>query len=125
MNKPEITELLKNFEIEPDSKVFTQTEAADSFNDFADNYKNYDWFLMNGNNYSDCALLKIAETLCKKEKRADSTEEYKLIGTAFENRFWGDESAIRFSKTPTTEACLLNISLFVDYAADWLYKNRK
>lgn len=125
MNKPEITELLKNFEIEPDSKIFTQTEAADSFNDFADNYKNYDWFLMNGNNYSNCALLKIAETLCKKEKKADSTEEYKLVGTAFENRFWGDESAIRFAKTPASEARLLNISLFVDYAADWLYKNRK
>lgn len=125
MNKPEITELLKNFEIEPDSKIFTQTEAADSFNDFADNYKNYDWFLMNGNNYSNCALLKIAESLCNKAKKTDNSEEFKLIGTAFENRFWGDESAIRFAKTPASEARLLNISLFVDYAADWLYKNRK
>lgn len=125
MNKREITELLKNFEIEPDSKIFTQTEAADSFNDFADNYKNYDWFLMNGNNYSNCALLKIAETLCNKAKKTDNSEEFKLIGTAFENRFWGDESAIRFAKTPASEARLLNISLFVDYAADWLYKNRK
>ena len=125
MNKPEITELLKNFEIEPDSKIFTQTEAADSFNDFADNYKNYDWFLMNGNNYSNCALLKIAETLCNKAKKTDNSEEFKLVGTAFENRFWGDESAIRFAKTPASEARLLNISLFVDYAADWLYKNRK
>lgn len=125
MNKPEITELLKNFEIEPDSKIFTQTEAADSFNDFADNYKNYDWFLMNGNNYSNCALLKIAESLCNKAKKTDNSEEFKLIGTAFENRFWGDESAIRFAKTPASEVRLLNISLFVDYAADWLYKNRK
>ena len=125
MNKPEITELLKNFEIEPDSKIFTQTEAADSFNDFADNYKNYDWFLMNGNNYSNCALLKIAESLCNKAKKTDNSEEFKLIGRAFENRFWGDESAIRFAKTPASEVRLLNISLFVDYAADWLYKNRK
>lgn len=125
MNNQEIAETLKKFNFDSNSKIFIQNENSNSPEEFLKNYKNYDWYFMTNSDYSDCELLKIAESLCNKAKKTDNSEEFKLVGTAFENRFWGDESAIRFAKTPASEVRLLNTSLFVDYAADWLYKNRK
>ena len=47
--------------------------------------------------------------------------ELHLILTAFENRFWGDENALKYIK----DEKYVNRRLFTDYAKDWLFKNRK
>lgn len=86
---------------------------------------NCQWYFMIGADYPDCLLLNVAEKYCKKTAVSSRTEEFRLVGTAFENRFWGDESAIRFAKIGTYDGRLINMNLFIDYAADWMFKNRK
>lgn len=54
-----------------------------------------------------------------------SGEDFHLIRTAFENRFWGDETMIKFINIEETECRLVNEKLFSDYALDWLFKNHK
>lgn len=102
------------------------------------------WILMTGTDYNTCTALHLAENLATwngkpvfTEKMeitgrgtftvqdvAYNTSDFHLVATAFENRFWGDETMLRFGKIGNAGARLVNFKLFVDYAADWMFKNR-
>lgn len=87
-------------------------------------YRNNGWAILAGKEYSESNIFSLAEELSTKKTNTINKVEYKLIGTAFENRFWGDDAVIRFGKLKETPVRFINLKLFTDYAADWIFKNR-
>lgn len=83
--------------------------------------------LMIGKDYESCPVMHYAKKLSHRiYKTADEERvDFRLIGTALENRFWGDEEAIRFFSIGKNQCRLINLKLLVDYAADWMFKNHK
>lgn len=149
MTKSEILNQIKELGVEPGMKIYVEASIEkigaleNGFQDLCDALNEAvlpggsiifvekssievddGWSLLIGTDYADCAILKFAEKLCKKESK-NNPEEFKLVSTAFENRFWGDEDAVRFGKIGNSPARLIYQKLFVDYAADWMFKNRK
>lgn len=108
-------------------------------------YENDSWSLMIGTDYSTCTMLHLAEnranwpgkfiyteevtlpdgSKCPYHDVAYQDEDFNMIGKAFESRFWGDESVIRFGKLGNAECRLVNQRILVDYAVDWMQRNRK
>lgn len=107
-------------------------------------YENDGWSLMIGTDYSTCTMLHLAEnraswpgkfiyteevtlpdgTKCAYHDVAYQDEDFNMIGKAFESRFWGDETVIRFGKLGNAECRLVNQRILVDYAVDWMQRNR-
>lgn len=85
------------------------------------------YVLMIGTEYSECPVMRYAEKLSRRS--FSSTEEeihaFRLAGTALENRFWGDEEVLRFTKIKDFQCRLVSLKLLVDYTADWIFKNYK
>lgn len=54
-----------------------------------------------------------------------SQQDFHLLGTAFENRFWGDQDVIRYETVDGKDCRIVNKKLIVDYALDWIFKNKK
>lgn len=108
-------------------------------------YENDGWSLMIGTDYSTCTMLHLAEnraswpgkfiyteevtlpdgSKCLYHDVAYQDEDFNMIGKAFESRFWGDESVIRFGKIGNAECRLVNQRILVDYAVDWMQRNRQ
>lgn len=108
-------------------------------------YENDGWSLMIGTDYSTCTMIHLAENRAKWPGKfiftenvtlpdgrtipfhnvAYQEEDFNMIGTAFESRFWGDDSVIRFGKIGNADCRLFNQKVFVDFAIDWMERNRK
>lgn len=108
-------------------------------------YENNGWSLMLGTDYSTCTIIHLAENRAEWPSKFIYTEQYKLpdgkiipfhdvayqdedfnlIGNAFEEKFGKDDLVIRFGKVGKAECKLINQKVFVDFAVEWMKKNRK
>ncbi len=70
-----------------------------------------EWTVIDGMDYS-----KVLEKIIN-----GSEMDFRLVGTAFENRFWGDQNVIKFDGEKRT----VNLPLLLSYANDWAHRNKK
>lgn len=107
-------------------------------------YDNNGWSLMLGTDYSTCTIIHLAENRAKWPSKIIYTEEYNLpdgckipfhdvayqeddfnkIGYAFESMYKNDDTVFRSGKVGNAECKLINQKTFVDFAVNWMNKNR-
>lgn len=107
-------------------------------------YDNDGWSLMIGTDYSTCTILHLAENRANWPSKVIFTEEYlssdgkripfhdvayeeadfNVIGNEFESIYKDDGSIFRFGKVGNAACRLINQRAFVDFAVDWMNKNR-
>ena len=107
-------------------------------------YDNNGWSLMIGTDYSTCTILHLAENRANWPSKVIFTEEYlssdgkrisfhdvayeeadfNVIGNEFESIYKDDGSIFRFGKVGNAACRLINQRAFVDFAVDWMNKNR-
>lgn len=107
-------------------------------------YDNNGWSLMLGTDYSTCTIMHLAENRAEWPSKIIFTEEYLLpdgkrvqfhdvayqdedfnmIGDAFESIYKNDISALKTGRIGKADCKLINQRIFVDFAVNWMKKNR-
>ena len=107
-------------------------------------YENDGWSLFLGTDYSTCTILHLAENRASWPSKFIFTEEFvssdgkkipfhdvayqdedfNEIGLAFEKQFQGNSSKLRTGKIGNAESKMINQKAFVDFAVNWMNKNR-
>ena len=107
-------------------------------------YENNGWSLFLGTDYSTCTILHLAENRAEWPSKSIFTEEFvssegnkipfhdvayqdedfNEIGTDFEKEFQNTTTILRKGKIGNAECKLINQKAFVDFAVNWMNKNR-
>ena len=132
--------IASNIEYTEDSLSFEYGEKST----LARLYENNGWSLFLGTDYSTCTILHLAENRASWPSKVIFTEEYKSsdgkvipfhdvvyqdedfnqIGYYFEKEFQNNITVFHSARIGNAECKLINQKVFVDFAVNWMNKNR-
>ena len=132
--------IASNIEYTEDSLSFEYGEKST----LARLYENNGWSLFLGADYSTCTILHLAENRALWPSKVIFTEEYKSsngkvipfhdvvyqdedfnqIGSDFEKEFQNNITVFHSGRIGNAECKLINQKVFVDFAVNWMNKNR-
>ena len=132
--------IASNIEYNEDSLSFEYGEKST----LARLYESNGWSLFLGTDYSTCTILHLAENRASWPSKIIFTEEYKSsdgkvipfhdvvyqdedfnqIGSDFEKEFQNNITVFHSGRIGNAECKLINQKVFVDFAVNWMNKNR-